>query len=102
MMKAMAYGAIPITSKLEHSVLFNLTGPFDLGPTVALSESIASDGRALKRWLDEQWVPAVISAVETAAEDTEKILSLRLQMMAFARVTFSWEASAAAMATLFT
>ncbi|CAK4142710.1 unnamed protein product [Aphanomyces euteiches] len=74
-MKAMAAGAIPITSK--RGALAEVVGVFDLGPSEALI------GPMTKEW-QEKWVDAVVAAV---AMD---LRSFRKEMREYARETFSW------------
>ncbi|KAG9410661.1 hypothetical protein AC1031_018682 [Aphanomyces cochlioides] len=74
-MKAMAAGAIPITSK--RGALAEVVGVFDLGPSEGLI------GPMTKEW-QEKWVDAVVAAV---AMD---LRSFRKEMTEYARETFSW------------
>ena len=57
-LKAMYYGAIPITSRYKHSVLFNLTQNYDLGPE-ALTNSVAENKSKLSRFL-LSWTDSVV------------------------------------------
>lgn len=92
LMKAMALGAIPITSRLRNSTLPELTGHYDLGPSRAL--------RSGERWWeDEEWmreyVDAVVSAANEEAEERRegregRVGAMRREMRAWARDRFLW------------
>lgn len=95
-MRAMALGAIPITSRYEGSALFNLTRGFDLGPLEALRD--VSDS-SYSGWLEQQWLPAVLSAALAPPDDLRAHRSL---MKSFARSKFTWNVSAALLAGIVT
>lgn len=84
LMKAMAAGAVPITSRYVRSALNETCGAFDVGPDQPLDDDM-EDADA---WLD-QWVASVIQAV-----NDPKTHAVRAEMKAFARATFSWAAVA--------
>jgi len=87
-MRAMALGAIPITSAYTKSVLFNLTYGVDLGPHTVLTDASES---VYQSWLRLHWGPAVISsALISDAVLHEK----RKRMIAMARSNYSWKRSA--------
>ena len=86
-MKAMASGAIPITSRYTHSVLFNLTAGFDMGPQEPLS---SSSFEVYGKWLSS-WTQSVITAATT---DDHLLTEKRRSMIKYARYTFSWARSA--------
>ncbi|KAF0687141.1 Aste57867_21112 [Aphanomyces stellatus] len=86
-MRAMAAGAIPITSK--RGALAQVVGAFDLGP----SEGLA--GPMTDSWRDE-WVASVIKA---ARQDTRVF---RANMKAYAQETFLWSKIARQWRQIFT
>jgi len=88
-MKAMAMGAIPITSRYPISALPETCGAFDLGP--AAREGMIS---ASPEWLAE-WTAAVI---EAAGGDHGR---MRGEMKSWARKTYSWKAVARQWTALF-
>ena len=73
LMKALALGAIPITSRHPHSTLPELTTEWDLGPVGRATGDIASDSV----WFDA-WVTSVI---EAATMEKGKIEQHRKSMM---------------------
>lgn len=81
LMKAMASGAIPITSRYSHSALQETCGGFDLGPAQALDDQDPS-----VEWL-RLWVQSVVGAVQ---DDSGRVRALRGQMKAFARDKYTW------------
>ena len=85
-MKAMTFGAIPITSRYERSVLANLTSRFDLGPAVPLSKTTRYE-----TWLEEHWMPAFLLA---ASQSTSSLTQIRTDMMQYAHKELSWNKSA--------
>ena len=54
MLRAMACGAIPITSRLHPSVLHSLTSGHDLGPDTFLTVNTASDPAKVNAWLEQE------------------------------------------------
>ena len=88
-MKAMAMGAIPITSRYPVSALPETCGAFDLGPVAR--EGMISES---PEWLAE-WTAAVI---ESADGDHSR---LRPEMKAWARKTYSWKAVCKSWTALF-
>ena len=86
-MKAMASGAIPITSRYKNSVLLNLTAHFDMGPHEPLN---SSSFEVYGKWLST-WLESVLSAVST---DEQLLIEKRRSMIAYAQRTFSWSRSA--------
>lgn len=82
LMKAMASGAIPITSRYKYSALQETCAGFDLGPAQALDTPVPSP-----EWL-RLWVQSVVSAVRD--DDSGRIRVLRSQMKAFARTKYRW------------
>jgi glycosyltransferase involved in cell wall biosynthesis len=97
-MKAMAFGAIPITSRLTNSVLATLTRGFDLGPADPLDTRVVDSSAKLSQWLHERWVPAVLqaaaSASASASSEEDGIARRRIDMMKHARTSFQWSATA--------
>jgi len=87
-MRAMALGVLPITSRYVGSALYNLTAGFDWGPSVALEDGSEGPYRA---WLELQWGPAVIAAALT---DPRVLYNRRREMLLSARRKFSWHNSA--------
>lgn len=86
-MKAMASGTIPITSK--YSLLQNLTGVYDLGPTHPIP-SLFERIEHMSNWTKSYWVPAVVAASTLNVEYLRKI---RKEMKSFAKSSFRWEKS---------
>jgi glycosyltransferase involved in cell wall biosynthesis len=93
-MKAMSCGAIPITSRYSHSVLPELTEGFDMGPTVLLNISAASNETQFESWMRTQYVPAVSAAVRWALENPIEMEKMRGRMKERARNTFTWRRAA--------
>ncbi len=90
--KAMSYGAIPITSKLSPSVLETITGQYDLGPKVPLTmKAIKENSHELKNWTHE-WTQRVIDTHTNYDENS--INEHRIKMMNYAREVFTWRNSA--------
>eukprot|EP01032_Pedospumella_encystans_P010712 gene10712-12498_t len=88
-LRAMACGAIPITSRLYPSVLHTLTAEYDLGPA-PLSRVAAQDPLQLTQWLVEQWTPAVIQAHRQA----EHLGAYRRRMKEYIQHRYSWAETA--------
>uniref|UniRef100_A0A7S3JQD7 O-GlcNAc transferase C-terminal domain-containing protein n=1 Tax=Aureoumbra lagunensis TaxID=44058 RepID=A0A7S3JQD7_9STRA len=91
LMKAMAMGALPITSRYAYSVVPELTVHFDLGPseprTVQSDVSITLGPRP-----DSDWLYAFAEAAISAARiDPIELRRLRQETMTYARSTFLWE-----------
>jgi glycosyltransferase involved in cell wall biosynthesis len=84
--KAMASGAIPITSKYVTSVLPSLTVPHDMGPSVPLRPDME-----YMTWLETHWIPAVIKAATT---DSVQLENHRARMKGAIRQEYTWRASA--------
>ena len=84
--KAMASGAIPITSKYTTSVLPFLTAHWDMGPDLPLAPHMD-----YVDWLQSHWVPAVIKAATT---DNAQLHSHRLRMKRAIREEYTWRRSA--------
>ena len=116
-MKAMAMGCIPITSRYVNSVLrpiphdnenatrgVGITADFDLGPILPFM-----DNYNYTLWLENHWVPAVIAAhnrgvvsMECASlECPDGLSEHRLRMQQYAISTFSWKSSAKLMTDIF-
>ena len=115
-MKAMAAGCIPITSRYKNSVLgqsltsvdqryggVGITGKFDLGP-----DTPYSDEMNYTLWLERDWVPSVIAAYwranskyGVAVDDvtclSDELHDHRANMIAYSQNIFSWRKSAEAM-----
>ncbi len=96
--KSMASGAFPITSRYSTSVLPYLTREYDLGPEDRLTPE-----RNYTQWMDEHYVPAVITAVtQVTSEDTApKMIELREKMKSSIRSTYGWTQSARKLSALF-
>ena len=86
-MKAMASGVIPITSRYVRSVLFNMTNHFDMGPKEPLESSSYEE---YHRWLSS-WFDSVLLAATT---DEHVLVEKRRSMIKYARSSFSWNQSA--------
>jgi protein O-GlcNAc transferase len=91
-MKAMAMGAIPITSRNPHSVLPELTREFDLGPPARDGHDIETDDEWLIEWAD---------AVAAAVRNGSALAGHRRAMVAWARRTMTWDHIAAMWAAEF-
>ena len=91
-MKAMSYGAIPITSKLSPSVLETVTDQYDLGPKSPLTMKIVRENSfEFTNWTYE-WTQHVI---DTHTKYNDSALNThRINMMNYARKTFTWRNSA--------
>jgi glycosyltransferase involved in cell wall biosynthesis len=97
MMKAMACGSIPITSRFTDSVLFNLTNGYDLGPNIPLNITISKNEILYDKWIYEDWLPSVLG-VSTYSYD--EIKQIRKKMKKYGR-SLSWERSAIIMSPYF-
>jgi glycosyltransferase involved in cell wall biosynthesis len=83
-MKAMAMGCIPITSRLQGSVLFNLTRDFDFGPVPLSIHTNFTE-----------WMYLFTSKViDTKEWKQEKLQNLRSAMKYFTRSKYSWSNTA--------
>ncbi|OWZ14777.1 UDP-N-acetylglucosamine-peptide N-acetylglucosaminyltransferase [Phytophthora megakarya] len=82
LMKAMANGAIPITSRFHVSALPETVDEFDLGPRALQQFSIDDD----LEWLD-LWIQSIISAMNSKQLAT----TVRHRMKRFARKKYRWE-----------
>jgi len=89
-LRAMACGALPITSRLHPSVLHRLTEGYDLGPR-PLTRADAIIPEKLHAWLTTQWTPAVISAYFMGSAE-DKVL--RDRMKADIQKRYSWAETA--------
>ena len=96
-LQAMSSGCIPITSRLEMSVLEDLTYPFDLGPKKPLKQHEAHNKSKLKEWLEEEWTPAVLATKEITASLLD---SRRMEMIKSIRNRYSWKKTAEKVAEL--
>ena len=96
-MKAMACGSIPITSRLIESVLYNLTKGYDLGPSTALNLIIGRNETSYSQWINEEWLPSVL---RVSTYSYEEIKQIRKQMKKYGR-SMSWEKSAMIMSSYF-
>jgi protein O-GlcNAc transferase len=94
-MRAMALGAIPITSSYIKSALVNLTVGFDLGPHQRL---IDGSDVAYEYWLKYKWAPSVIAA---ASVNNDTLIAIRQKMKLHARSRFSWKSSAETFSSIF-
>ncbi|DAZ99932.1 TPA: hypothetical protein N0F65_008739 [Lagenidium giganteum] len=86
LMKAMANGAVPITSRFPNSALSETCDGYDLGPRALGSEKIESDPQWLTLWVD---------SIIAAWHDTPSTEQLRVQMKTFARSKYRWSRVAA-------
>jgi glycosyltransferase involved in cell wall biosynthesis len=86
MMKALALGAVPITSRHPHSTLPELTREWDLGP-------VPPDGAAA---MDEVWTARWVESVVRAAAPAEapRIAAHRAAMMEWAQHRYRWSNTA--------
>ena len=88
LMKAMAMGAVPVTSRFADSTLPELTGDFDLGPSRPLPENVDSEiGDASFGWAAE-WLEAVVAA--SRRDERGGLAEHRRAMKADARRRFLW------------
>ena len=90
-LRAMACGCIPITSKLRESVLFNLTHRFDMGPELSLTTTIARNTTTVRRWARELWAPSVVAAYRS---DENGLREKRELMKKTIRNEYSWAGTA--------
>lgn len=97
-LRAMAGGAIPITSRLRPSVLPTLTATHDLGPAEPLTVDRAGRPAVLQRWLREEWTPAVIRAHYLPVHE---LCARRESMKEMTRSTYSWTQTARKLVQLF-
>lgn len=82
-MKAMANGAIPITSRFSPSGLTETTGKFDVGPEPPPEGvTLQSSPRHLQQWAE---------AVVAAAKRGEDVHVWRREMKEWARKRYSWQ-----------
>ena len=91
--KAMAAGAIPITSRYTSSVLPHLTQGWDMGPQVPLQP-----GMNYAQWVNDHWVPAVLAAVNTSPDILHRH---REAMKTTIREKYSWTRSTDILVSLF-
>jgi predicted O-linked N-acetylglucosamine transferase (SPINDLY family)/glycosyltransferase involved in cell wall biosynthesis len=91
--KAMAAGAIPITSRFTSSVLPHLTKDWDMGPKLALRP-----GENYANWMSEHWLPAIVEASKLPAATLH---NHRERMKAHTREHYSWAKSANILESLF-
>jgi hypothetical protein len=96
-MKAMACGSIPITSRLADSVLYNLTKDYDFGPTTALNLTIGQNEASYIEWIYEEWLPSVL---RVSTYSYQEIKEIRKNMKKYGR-SMSWEKSAMIMSSYF-
>uniref|UniRef100_H3HC89 protein O-GlcNAc transferase n=1 Tax=Phytophthora ramorum TaxID=164328 RepID=H3HC89_PHYRM len=82
LMKAMANGAVPITSRFPASALPETVGEYDLGPRALQQNSVEDD----PEWL-ELWIRSIVDAVR----DEQQALTVRHRMKRFARKKYRWE-----------
>ena len=92
-MKAMAMGAIPITSQYTMSVLPDLTSGFDMGPGEKLTPEIAAHNEHMVEWV-AMWTESVVRAVHWAQENVLSAMHLRARMRGATRSRFTWERTA--------
>lgn len=85
LMKAMANGAIPLTSRYPRSALSETVDDFDLGPRPLQVQTIDDD----PEWL-ELWIQSIIKAVDNKQQTTR----VRQRMKQFAREKYCWESMA--------
>lgn len=90
-LRAMACGCIPITSRLRESVLENLTAPFDMGPAVPLTREDAKDKSSVRHWAKTLWTRSVIDAY---LADDEQLRERRERMKLLIRGEYSWKKAA--------
>lgn len=110
-MKAMAAGCIPITSRYVNSVLrpspggpaagVGITAEFDLGPKTPFD-----DRMDYSNWIQEEWVPAVVDAYSRAGPGGSHGCSDNMQphreaMQRYAARSFSWRESARRFESMF-
>jgi glycosyltransferase involved in cell wall biosynthesis len=91
LMKAMAMGAIPITSRLAASTLPELAGEWDLGPPADTPDGRVSPPRNDPAFL-AHYIDAVLSAARRARAGA--LDDLRGRMKRWARSELLWKASA--------
>ncbi|KAG2781302.1 hypothetical protein PC129_g259 [Phytophthora cactorum] len=82
LMKAMANGAIPITSRFPLSALPETVDDFDLGPRALQHHAIDDD----PEWL-ELWIQSIVDA----AHNEQQATTVRHRMKRFARKKYRWE-----------
>ena len=97
LMKAMACGSIPITSRYTDSVLFNLTNDFDLGPDNVLNITVSKNETLYDQWIYEDWLPSVL---RVSTYSYQEIKQRRKKMKKYGR-SMSWERSAIIMSSYF-
>jgi glycosyltransferase involved in cell wall biosynthesis len=83
LMKSMANGCVPITSRHAMSAIPEFCGEFDLGPDPRPGGIIKAD----PDWLSD-WSSSVVRAIKTSKEDMG---GMRARMKAYARARFSWD-----------
>ncbi|ETI50642.1 hypothetical protein F443_05800 [Phytophthora nicotianae P1569] len=82
LMKAMANGAIPITSRFPVSALPETVNDYDLGPRALQQRTVDDD----PEWL-ELWIQSIVDAVYNEQQAT----TIRHRMKRFARKKYRWE-----------
>jgi glycosyltransferase involved in cell wall biosynthesis len=85
LMKAMAMGAVPVTSRFRGSTLPELTEGWDLGPARPLQSE--SDGDPLGAWA-VAWAQAVVEA--SLRDERGELVEHRARMKQAARERFLW------------
>ncbi len=106
-MKAMAQGAIPITSRFLNSTLPELTEPWDLGPSDPVPHVVSPEALPPTEWI-YTWADAVVRSAEKATHEKycsgvskhkeegykREIEEWRALMKASARMRFTWSSIA--------
>ena len=96
LLKAMACGSIPITSRLQESVLSELTFSHDLGPSKPLFVKNLSNGLSYEKWVSEVWLAAALEGLNLPPEELQQ---KRINMKSDIQKKYSWKISAAKMMT---
>jgi protein O-GlcNAc transferase len=84
LMKAMANGAIPITSRYVASALSETCDEFDLGP----STPVQSEQELVAP--NSQWITSWIENIVMAVQNVQETQALRKKMKEFARKRYQW------------
>ena len=118
LVKAMASGALPISSRYQSSVLRELGEEFDLGPWSIpghlgalllpltnqshrrLTDEILRDPVAYDRWGREDYLGSVLAALRWAQEQPEEMRAARRRMIARMSERYRWQNSAKRLAAI--
>jgi glycosyltransferase involved in cell wall biosynthesis len=91
-LKAMAMGCVPVTSRFSKSALPLLTAGFDMGPADAsmLTPGIVANSTGMEVWT-VRWVRSVVDAVLWAQQNLTRSTEFRSNMRREIRKQATWK-----------